>query len=86
MQNTLECTGNYIQAQKRLKPQTKKQKLLVTIIISVVSIAVYLTDKGQHIMLYKINKNVYIRTSKIITIVIILYSSHTHMHTQCNKE
>ena len=25
MQNTLECTGNYIQAQKRLKPQTDKE-------------------------------------------------------------
>ena len=25
MQNTFECTGNYIQAQKRLKPKTDKE-------------------------------------------------------------
>ena len=34
------------------------------IIITVISIAAYLTDKGEHTALYKINKNVYIEISK----------------------
>ena len=55
------------------------------IITAVISIAPYLTDKGEHTALYKINHNVYIKTSKIINyIVVILYSSHTtytHTHT-----
>ena len=36
------------------------------IIIIVVSIAPYLTDKDEHTALYKICSNVYIKTSKII--------------------
>ena len=36
--------------------------LLIIIIIVVLSIAPYLIDKGEHIVLYKINKNVYIKT------------------------
>ena len=32
---------------------------LIIIIIAVISIAPYLTDKGEHTMLYKINKNIY---------------------------
>ena len=32
----------------------------------VISIASYLTDKGEYTELYKINTNVYIKTSKII--------------------
>ena len=57
---------------------------------AVISIALY------HTVLYKINNNVYIKTSNIINyIIIILYSSHTHTHThththiytqkECNK-
>ena len=34
--------------------------------IAVISIVLYLTDKGEHAALYKINKKVYIKTSKII--------------------
>ena len=54
--------------------------LLLLIITAVISIASYLTDKGEHTAFYKINNNVYIKTSKIINyyIVLILYSSHTH--------
>ena len=63
----------------------------VTIItIVIISIALYLTDKGEHTALYKINKGVSIKTSEImINIVIILYKflahhtcthTHTHMH------
>ena len=49
---------------------------MITVVISV---ALYLTSKGGHTMLYKIQNNVYIKTSKIINyIVIILYSLHTH--------
>ena len=56
-------------------------------IIAVISTVLYLT-KGEHTVFYKINNNVYIKTSKIINdIVIILQSSlslslsHTHTHT-----
>ena len=54
--------------------------LLLLIITAVISIASYLTDKGEHTAFYKINNNVYIKNSKIINyyIVLILYSSHTH--------
>lgn len=38
------------------------------IIIAVISVALYLTNKGEHAVLYKINKNVYIKASKIIII------------------
>ena len=62
----------------------------VTIItIVIISIALYLPDKGEHTALYKINKGVSIKTSEImINIVIILYKflahhtcTHTHTHT-----
>ena len=36
--------------------------------IAVISMAPYLTDKAEHIELYKINNNVYIETSNIINI------------------
>ena len=48
-----------------------------------VYIMLYLTNKGEHTTLYKINKRVYIKTSNklYIYIVIILYSLHMHTHT-----
>ena len=39
---------------------------LIIIIIVVISIAPYLTDKDEHAALYKIRNNVYIKISKII--------------------
>ena len=49
------------------------------IVIAVISIAPYLTDKGEHTSLYKINNNVYSKTSKILNyVVIILHYTHTH--------
>ena len=47
------------------------------------SVVPYLTDKGQLTVLYEINNNVDIKTSKTVKdIVIILYSSqNTHMQT-----
>ena len=49
----------------------------VKIVTAVISIAQYLTDKGEHTALYKILNNVYIKSSKKIKhIVIILYSSY----------
>ena len=57
------------------------------IIIAVISIALYLTDMGELTALYKINNNVYIKTSKIINyVVIILYHTHTHTHTHTQEE
>ena len=49
------------------------------LIIVVISVAPYLTNKAEHTLLYKINNNVYIKTSKGINyIVIILYFAHAH--------
>ena len=54
----------------------------MVIIIVVISIAPCLTDKGEQTALYKINNNVYIKTSKILNyIVIILHYTHTHACT-----
>ena len=56
------------------------------VIIAVISIALYLTtDKGEHTALYKINNNVYIKTSKIINYIVIIinivFLVHTHRYT-----
>ena len=42
--------------------------IIIMIIIAVIFIALYLTDKGERAVLYKINKNVYIKASKMIII------------------
>ena len=48
------------------------------IIIAVISTAQYLTNKSEHTALDMISNNVYIKTSKMISyIVIILHPSHT---------
>ena len=54
--------------------------LIIIIIIAVISIAPYLTDKSEHTALYKTNNNLYIKKPKIINhIVIILYLSLIHI-------
>ena len=55
------------------------------IIIAVIYIALYLTNKGEHTTLYKINNNIYIKTFKK-NYIIIWYSlhTHTHMHTDAH--
>ena len=54
-----------------------ENELIIIIIIAVISIAPYVTDKSEHIALYTINTNVYIKTSKIINyrviIIIVLF-------------
>ena len=53
------------------------------IIITVTSIAPYLTDKDEHTAVYKSNNNVYIKTATIINYLVIeLYSSRAHTRTQ----
>ena len=53
------------------------------IIIAVISIAPYLADKGEHTTLYKINTNVYIKTSKIIKLLeYVIPRSHARAHTR----
>ena len=42
--------------------------IIIIIIIAVIFITPYLTDSGEHTALYKINKNVCIKTSKIMII------------------
>ena len=62
------------------------------IIIVVIFIAPYLTDRGEHTTLYKNNNNVYIKTSKIVydhNIVFLTHAcahtrTHTHTHAQKN--
>ena len=46
-------------------------------IISFISIAPYLTDKGEHTALYKDKKNVYTKTPKIILYSHIVLNTHT---------
>ena len=59
----------------------------IVIIIAVISIVPYLTDKGEHTTLYKINNNVCIKTSQTMNYtVIIMYSAHTHTWKECHEE
>ena len=53
---------------------------MIIMVITVISIMLYLTNKDEHTALYKINNNVYIKTAKIINDI---WSSHMHvcMHT-----
>ena len=53
-------------ALSRIKTNHSKIIVIIIIITAAVSIAPYLTDNGEHTALYKINKNVYIETSKTI--------------------
>ena len=58
----------------------KKNKIII--ITAVISIAPYLTDKGEYTTLNKINNNVCIKTSQTMNYtVIIMYSAHAHAHT-----
>ena len=57
--------------------------IINTFLIVVVSVVLYLTNKGEHTALYKYkrNNNVYLKTSKIIDyVVIMLYSVYTCTH------
>ena len=50
------------------------------IIIAVISIVPYLSDKGEHTSLYKINNNACIKTSTIINYIVIImiaFLAHT---------
>ena len=58
-----------------------KIEVIITVVIS---IAQYLTNKGEHTTLYKINKNLHQNFKNINFIVITLYSSHT-THTQSHR-
>ena len=42
--------------------------IIIIIIKTVISVVPYITNKGEYAMLYKINENEYIKTSKIIII------------------
>ena len=66
--------------------QTNMYEIMM-MMMAVISIAPNLTDKGEYTTIYKSNNNVYIKTSKIIYIVILSYSSYTtHTHTGAQKE
>ena len=84
--DTCEYTREKPQQQKTPPRKNCVAIPLMLIIIMVISVVPDLTDKSEHTVLYKINNNVYIKTSKMINyIVIILYSlqihTHTHTHT-----
>ena len=65
--------------------------MMVIIMVVVVSIVPYLTDKGEHTPLYKIKKNVNIKQHTYISIILFPQQNthtHTHTHTQthgCEK-
>ena len=46
--------------------------IIIIIIIAVISIAPYLTEKREQVTLYQINNNVYIKTSKRISYIVIM--------------
>ena len=60
--------------------------LIIIIIIAVISIGPYLTDNGEHITLYNINNNVFIKTSKIINYTVMIFFTRTHAHTHAKEE
>ena len=63
------------------------------VMIAVISIVPYLTNKGEHTALYEISKIVYLKPSKNNDyVLVILYSlhtistpTHTHAHTHTSK-
>ena len=44
--------------------------MIITIAVS--SVVLYLTNKGEHTVLYKTNNDIYIKTSKIINYIVIV--------------
>ena len=49
--------------------------IIITIIKAVISIAPYLTEKGEHTALYEINNcNVYNKTSTTVNSIVIIFS------------
>ena len=48
------------------------RRWVIIIIIAIISIAPYFTEKGEHTPLYKINNNIYIKIYKIINNVVII--------------
>ena len=55
--------------------------VILLIMTAVTSITPYLTDKCEHTPLYKINKTVHIRTSKMIIIQLMML----YFKTQCRE-
>ena len=56
---------------------------MIIIITAVISIELYLTNKGDHTMLYKISNNFYIKTSTNIRLYShnVVFLTHIHAHT-----
>ena len=72
--------------------ETKQgQQIVIIIITGVISTGLYFTDKGEHTILYKINKNVLVKTSNRINnhIVLLIHNTpphtHTHTHTRVHR-
>ena len=60
--------------------------VIITIIIAVISIVLYATDMGQNTAPYEIDKNVHVKTSKIIILWSYVHCTphaHMHSHTTC---
>ena len=60
--------------------------IIIIIIIAVISIGPYLTDNGEHITLYNINNNVFIKTSKIINYTVMIFFTRTHARKGRERE
>ena len=52
---------------------------IIIIIVAVISIAPYLTDKGEHTSLYKVSDKTFIKISKMINYLVMI--THTHACT-----
>ena len=55
--------------------------MVIIIILAVICTTPYLIDKGQLTVLYKINNNVHIKTSKIIKYIFVTLYSSMHTYT-----
>ena len=74
------CSQKYRHGHCALLTLTRHEKQMYTMIFlnkekkkkAVISIAPYLTHKGEYTALCKINNSVYIKTSKIINYVVII--------------
>ena len=67
-----EGQGNAVNWTKQVQNQNKIIIIIKIITIAVISTAPYLTDKGEHRALYKINNDLHTKTSKIFNYIVIM--------------
>ena len=60
--------------------EIQRTVVIIITLTAVISIALSLTKKDDYTMLYKINKNVCIKTTKIINYIVIVFLLRMHTH------